>query len=604
MFAILKIIGGVLSILALSGGLFINSQRAEILDWAVSKASKSLGVPIKVGGADLDKINILGRDKDSDITLYDIEIGLDTPVKIGSVNLVKNLWELDKNSDIAIKDIELFNKNSKLIGKIDTADINLKLLVLRDDPLAALDDIKVTGIEVFDKNSALIAKVDKADINFKSLTLNDDPLAILDEIKVDGALINVKKRDDDSWNFNDLTELQSKDSKKEETDLSFDFKVSLERGTLNADFDGKNISVEEIFTEVACADMTAVIDKLSAKTLGAQVKASGTLSKDQQVINAEVDNIFFDKVLPFLPEDILPEGLTILGGAAENTSLHLLRKGDVLSYIGSTKVNGAAINFNDIDVENISGDISFNEREVILNAAAMANAQQVAANGKIHLDTDETYFDIYATSNSFAPSAIISDLGIDGAANIRAHVIGTAKNPKVDADIYSNWIAYEDFSAQDVSTKLNYVNGMIYLNDTSANVFGGNVKGTVEVKTEDFTFNANVKANNLDAVALCNFAGSEEIVSGKISGDIGINGGGDNPIKVYGNAAAANVDFEGVIVNEANASFNFMQDNLTIDYLSAKLPDNGTLGLEGKITDMSNLDLICQSPKDLIPRLI
>ena len=297
MFAILKIIGGVLSILALSGGLFINSQRAEILDWAVSKASKSLGVPIKVGGADLDKINILGRDKDSDITLYDIEIGLDTPVKIGSVNLVKNLWELDKNSDIAIKDIELFNKNSKLIGKIDTADINLKLLVLRDDPLAALDDIKVTGIEVFDKNSALIAKVDKADINFKSLTLNDDPLAILDEIKVDGALINVKKRDDDSWNFNDLTELQSKDSKKEETDLSFDFKVSLERGTLNADFDGKNISVEEIFTEVACADMTAVIDKLSAKTLGAQVKASGTLSKDQQVINAEVDNIFFRHII-------------------------------------------------------------------------------------------------------------------------------------------------------------------------------------------------------------------------------------------------------------------------------------------------------------------
>ena len=230
-------------------------------------------------------------------------------------------------------------------------------------------------------------------------------------------------------------------------------------------------------------------------------------------------------------------------------------------------------------------------REIIIDAAAIANAQPVAANGKIHLDTDETYFDIYATSDSFAPSAFVNDLDIDGAANIRAHIVGTAENPKVDADIYSDWIAYEDFSAQDVSTKLNYVNGMIHLNDTSANVFGGNVKGTVEVKTDDFTFNANVKANNLDAATLCNFAGSEEIVSGKISGDIGINGGGDNPIKIYGNAAAANVDFQGVIVNEANASFNFTQDNLTIDYLSAKLPDNGTLGLEGKITDMSNLDL-------------
>ena len=591
MFAILKIIGGVLSILALSGGLFINSQRTEILDWAVSKASKNLNVPIKVGGADLDKINILGRDKDSDITLYDIEIGLDTPVKIGSVNLVKNLWDLDKSSDITVKDIEIFDKNSKLVGKVNTADINLKLLALRDDPLSALDDIKITGIEIFDKNSALIAKVDKADINFKTLTLSDNPLAILDEIKVDGALVNVKKRDDDSWNFDDLTELQSKGDKEEETELSFDFKVSLERGTLNADFDGKNISVEEISAAVDCVDMTAVIDKLNAKTLGAQVKASGTLNKNQQVVNAEVDSIFFDKVLPFLPEDILPEDLTILGGAAENTSLHLLRKGDVLSYLGSTKVNGAAIKFDDIDVDNISGDVSFNEREIILNATAIANAQPVAANGKIYLDTDETYFDIYATSNSLAPSAFVSDLGIDGAANIRAHIIGTANNPKLDADIYSDWIAYENLSAQDVSTKLNYVDGMLHLNDTSANVFGGNVTGTVEVKIDDFTFNANVKAHNLDAATLFNFAGSEEIASGKISGDIGINGGGDNPIKIYGNATAADVDFQGVIVNEANASFSFMQDNLTIDYLSAKLPDNGTLGLEGKITDMSNLDL-------------
>ena len=51
--------------------------------------------------------------------------------------------------------------------------------------------------------------------------------------------------------------------------------------------------------------MNAIATKLSAKTLGAQVKATGTLGSAQQVINAEVDNIFFDKILPYLPEDTI-----------------------------------------------------------------------------------------------------------------------------------------------------------------------------------------------------------------------------------------------------------------------------------------------------------
>ena len=590
MFAILKIIGGVLGILALSGGLFINSQQAELLNWITTKASKSLGVPIKVGGADLDKIHIFGRDKDSDITLYDIEISYDTPIKIGSVNLVKNLWELDKNSDIKINDVEIFDKNSKLIGKIDTADVNLKLLALRDNPLAALDDISIQNIKIFDKNSELIAKVDKTDINFKSLTLDDDPLAILDEIKIDGALLNVKKREDDKWNFDDLTELKGK-SKGAEEELSFNFKVLLEHGTVNADFDGKNISVEEISTNVDCVDMNAIINNLSAKTLGSQIKASGTVGKDQQVVNAEVDDIFFDKILPYLPEDILPEGLEILNGTAKNTTLHLLRNGETLSYLGSTKVNGAAVKFNDIDFNDLNGNVTFNEREIVLDAAAVANGQQLAASGKVHLNTDETFLDLYAESDSLAPSALVSDLGLDGAANIRAHIVGTTANPQIDAKVYSDWIAYEDYSAQNISTKLRYVDNMLYLNDASANIFGGNVTGIVELKTDDFTFNANVKANGIDAATLCNIAGAEKTVGGKISGDIGINGGGDTSTKIYGNATVTGIDFEGLLVNEANASFHFAEDNLTIDYLSAKLPNNGTLGLEGKITDMSNLDL-------------
>ncbi|MBR4904507.1 MAG: translocation/assembly module TamB domain-containing protein [Selenomonadaceae bacterium] len=514
MWKVLKILGGALIILALGGGLYINSKRTEIIENALATveetASKALGVPVKIGNVDLDKINLL---------------------------------ELDKNSDIVIHDIEIFDKNSELIAKVDKAEVNFKLLALRDDPVAALD-----------------------------------------EIKLDGALLNLKKRDENSWNVNDI-KLES------EGESTFDAKISLERGTINADFDGKKISVEEISGEADCANMNAIETKINAKTLGAQINATGTLGKEQQVINAKVDNIFFDKVLPFLPEDKIPEGVEILRGSAEKTSIHLLRKGDALSYLGSTVVKGAAVKVEKTDVENIFGTVTFNENEIIIDGSATANGQHAAASGKIYLDTDETFFDIYAESAGFTPSAIISDIGIKGAADVRAHLIGTAKNPQVNADIYSDWLAYENYSAQNISTKLRYVGEMIYLNDTSLNILGGNVTGTAEIRTSDLTFNANVKANGLDAATLCDFAGSENVINGIISADLGINGGGDKPVKVYGNAKANTLDFEDFRINEANASFYFAENNLTIDYLSANLPNNGTLGLEGKITDMSNLAL-------------
>lgn len=514
MWKVLKILGGALLVLALGGGLYLNSQRTEIIQNALTKAegiaTETLGVPVKIGSVDLDKVNFL---------------------------------DFDKNSDLIIHDVEIFDKDSELIAKVDTAEVNFKLLALRDDPVAALETIKI-----------------------------------------DGALVNIKKRDETSWNFDDI-KIES------EGESTFDAKIYLERGTVNADFDGKNISVEEISGEADCADMNAIATKISAKTLGAQVNATGTLGSEQQVINAEVDNIFFDKILPYLPEDTIPDGVEILGGAAENFSLHLLRKGDYLSYLGRTNVKGATIKVETTDVENINGAVTFNENEIFIDGAATANGQQAAASGKIRLDTDKTFFDIYAQSDSFTPAAIIEDIGIQGAANVRAHLVGTADNPQVDADIYSDWLAYEEFSGQNISTKLRYVGDMIYLNDLSANVFGGNVAGTVEVKTSDLTYNAHVKATGLDAATLADFASSDNVIAGKISADVGVNGGNDNPIKIYGNAKAVALNVEGVQIDKINTSFYFTDDNLTIDYLSANLPNNGTLGLEGTITDMNQLDL-------------
>lgn len=478
---------------------------------------------------------------------------LGVPVKIGSVDVNQfwnqlDIFNLDRKNDLTIHDIELFDKQNDLIARVDTAAINFKLLALRDDPVAALD-----------------------------------------EIKLDGVTFNLKQRNENLWNVDDI-------KVESEGESTFDAKIFLTRGTFNADFDGKNISITEISAEADCADMNAVAAKLNAKTLGSQVNATGTLGSDKQIINASADKIFFDKILPYIPADKIPDSVEILGGIAEDFSLHFLRSDNTSTYLGSTKVKGASVKVESTDVEDINGTVTFNEREIILNASATANGQSASASGTVRLDTDQTFFDIYAESDSFTPSAIIRDIGIAGSAAIQAHLVGTASNPQVDANIYSSWLGYDNLSAQNISTKLRYVGDMIYLSDTTADIFGGNIAGTAEIKTADFSFNANVKANGIDAATLCEFSGSDKIINGAISANVGINGDKSDlgKIKVYGNAGVTALDFEGLHVNDANASFYFTDNNLTLDYLSANIPNRGTLGLEGTIkdiTDLTNLDL-------------
>ena len=536
---VLKTLGAIIGALVVAVGLvlaFAYSNRVAL----VEKVAKDFGgLSIK-----LDSLDI--RHDNKDLTVRNIKIPetlLGVPIKIGLANL--NQLNLDNNSDIIVHDAEILDKNDEVIAHVDEAQINLKLLALTDDPIAALD-----------------------------------------EIKINGATLNLKQRDDESWNVNDI-KIES------EGESTFDAKVFLTNGTINVDFDGKKISFEEISAEADCADMNAIPAKLSTKTLGANVTASGTVSKNQQVISAEVDAINFDKILPYLPADKIPEGVEILGGAAEKFSIHVLHSDDTLTYLGSTNFKNVAVKVERTNVEDINGNVTFNEKEIILDASATANGQHASASGTIRLDTDETFFDIYGESDSFAPAAIISDIGIDGAAAVKAHLVGTAKNPQVDADIYSDYLAYEDLSARNISTKLRYVGEMIYLSDTSADIFGGNISGNAEIKTEDFSFNAHVKATGIDAATLCSLSGSDKIVNGRIFGDVGINGKIYElaKTKVYGTAGIAGLNFEGFQVDNANASFYFADNNLTLDYVSANLPNKGTLGLEGTITDLKNLNL-------------
>ncbi|MBR6013171.1 MAG: translocation/assembly module TamB domain-containing protein [Selenomonadaceae bacterium] len=463
------------------------------------------------------------------------------------------------------------------IGDVEIEKLNLSKL----QP----SEIILHDIEIFDKNSEHIAKVDETKIKLKIFSLTDDPAGAVDEINVKSADVNLKKRDDGTWNFDDI--------KMESTgESNFGAKIFVEDSKLNADFDGKNILLEEISGSADCGNLESVDTKVSAKIFDSKIDAWGILGSENQIVHLSADKVDAEKFVQYIPENTLPDSLEIIDGDISDLKLHLNRTAGNFKLLGSAEIADGSVKVENTEIKNIDGSTTFSNSEISFNASAQANKQAANVSGVVRLDTDETFFDIHADSESFAPSAIIENIGIEGAAKVKAHLIGTAKNPQVDAEIFSDYLAYENLSARNLKTNLRYGNNTVVLENLSGETFGGYVEGNAEISTDDLSYTAHVKSFGLNISDLKNFAELDAQAYGKLSGDFVVDGVGKDlqKLKIFGSAQASNVNYEGFGINNAVTSFYLNGNNLKIDNCKAELPSHGAVGIEGTLTDGNKMD--------------
>ncbi|MBR1859537.1 MAG: hypothetical protein IJ797_08570, partial [Selenomonadaceae bacterium] len=583
---------------------------------------------------------------------------LGTRVEIGDI-IIGNLGT-ESMSDITVKDLALYDKNSELIARAESAEVNFKLLDLYNDPLTAINEINVKNVEgnivkrdndtwnfndiktssggesnfdadinienakinaKFDDNE-LIADVENAAIDFDSTAKF---IAELNVNSVEGDITALINSDDDSADdSNSAVEVYDSDFGSYSNELTkvlaatasstAEDTFSLENLNLKLDFDHTNIKVEADVqnvnadindNEIEASNLKAKVDydnaddkqnieaEVSARAFDStNINATASVTDNKQVVNADVNFLDVKNVLPFIPDDIMPAGVELVGGIVNDASIKVIKRGEDLTFDGSAKIYNGGVKVEQIDIENINGTVSFNNSEVLVDAAMSANGQQAEVEGSIHIDTDEPYFDINAKSDSFNPNAIMY-LPTEGVASFNAHLTGTVSNPIVDADIYSPSVVYEDLSLFNISTHMKYAEDVVYLSDFKTNIFGGTARGDIEFKAQDLSYNAHIKADSISVNRLKNYLPALADVSGSISADVGINGVSDDldQLKIYGSATTYNVYYDNITINRADASFYVEGDDVKIDYLSASLPNRGSIGAEGTITDGDNLDL-------------
>lgn len=504
---------------------------------------------------------------------------------MGSVALIGGLY-INSQREALIKDAVpmIEEKATKIVGtpiKVGRVDVN----ELNWSELTG-SSITVRDIEILDKNSEQIATADRADITFKLLTLYDDGAGAVDEINISGAQVNLKKRANNHWNIEDI-KLRS------DGESNFGAKINVKNGSVKAEFDGKNISVTDIKATADCANLDAIGLNVDAQVLGSQVNAAGVVGIENQSINARIDTVDVGRFLQYLPEGKLPEGLTIYGGTLNRPQITFNRRGTEIKYFVETAVNNGLVKLEDTHIENINGQVKFDESRVWFAASAIANGQSARAKGNVHINTDEPVFDIYAESENFSPSAVIENIGVEGSAKFQAHLTGTTKKPQVEADIFSPYATYENFSVGNLGAHLNYLDDKIYLTNVSGETFGGGFNGEVEIITSNLAYNAHVKAKGINAAQVLAFTNSNIGLNGNISADVSFNGEGSDmsKFKLYGSAETNRADYQDFTIDDAKLSFYYDENVLKIDNFNAVLPNRGAIGVEGAVTKDNELAL-------------
>ncbi|MBR1729581.1 MAG: translocation/assembly module TamB domain-containing protein [Selenomonadaceae bacterium] len=619
---LMKILLGSLFLISI-GVIFLYSQRNYLIEMIAVKAADiagdSLGVKVEIGNVIIDDLNSKSK------------------------------------SSLTVKDFAIYDKKSNLIAKANEATINFKLLSLYRDPLSAIDSIKVNHVD------GNIIKREDGTWNFNDIKTsgsgegNFDADILIDNLNISGSFDdnifnviapNLNLNFDSTAEFSaDLNEskisalIEGNDFNIE----NFTAKLIFDHSNISADVSAKNISalidlvalikksdqddqkidendfdsinlnsdsivlaanVDRQQLDVDQIDSHIVLDKdmnvnfdINSKFLGSDIKVIADMQNDRQIINVDGEGIDIEKILPYIPEEIIPAGVEIHGGKVSNSNISILKRDDQLSISGTAKINDGAVKVEQTEIENINGVANFTDKQIFLNASAEANSQHADIKGKINLD-DEINFDLYAKSDSFNPNAIMY-LPAEGVAAFNAHLTGTPTDPIVEANIFSSLITYENISASNIKTHFKYQGDSVYLTELNANAFGGAISGDFELYAMDMAYNAHLKADSIDISRFAEIVPEVEMLNGRISGDFGINGVSDelDKLKVYGSATISNFDYEGVAANRIDASFNVNGDDIKIDYASADLDGGGTVGVEGTIKDGSKLDLAIHGAK-------
>ena len=467
---------------------------------------------------------------------------------------------------------------SLLAEKLGTA-VHIGAVEIRSLHELALDDVVI-----YDKQAEAVLRADEARVTLRLLSLLSAPETSIDEVLLMGAHVDVVRRADGSWNYDDIGADDGKPS-------TFEGRIRLADATANVDTDGNVYDLRAI-TGTVDIDRSDVSYDLTGALSGVPLRVRGTYVGGTQELDLSATDTDGMPLLKYLPESSLPEEIRVNTLHADRVHMEMRRVDGVTTFDGRVDgVHGTA------DIYGTKTDLQtsafrFNEREVFLAATAEAEGQRARVDGTIRLDADAPYLDLHVTAADFAVDRVVTDSAYTGGVSADVHVTGTLAAPMAAGRLTAAAGAVNDVTFQNAAADVSYADGVLAVERLTAAAFGGTVAGSGIYDTRAHSYTAHLTADGVRLTQLRALSASvPEEIDGALRADLGIDGQGTDMPTVYGSAEVTDGSYRNIPVERASASFIVRGNDVSIDFLSLKLPNDTDLGIEGKITGGSALDL-------------
>jgi len=478
--------------------------------------------------------------------------------------------------------------------------------------LTSLHDATLHDLAIYDKQAQCIARAPEARVHLRLLSasnLAENPASAIETVTVTGAEATVERREDGTWNIADISPKTSGGS-------GFSGKIILEDARVTGRMDGRELTLENVAGSVDCADAPAYKVDVTGENQGASVHASGTLSSDRQILNAEVADVDAANYLALIPDGLLPDGITIRSGKVKTAKASLYRRADVgdISIVGQGEVEDGAVDAQGIEIRDVAGFTHFTNREVGGDFMASVQGQAAKVHGTVRFDTPSPAMNLEASAENFDPAPLLAVIAearpqaasaiaaadYAGPVNVTAKVGGTFSDPMIDGDVRIASGQAAGISFQNASAHARLLNRVLYLQNVHTGVFGGQVTGEGELSLDDQSYTAHVKADNIDVAAVQSYAASKtsslaglDALAGRAHADVTAHGkgAGIDDFWANGSVSLSKGSYGTLPIDSLSASLAVRGRDIKMDYLSAKLPNNSNLGLEGEIKGGEALDL-------------
>lgn len=477
----------------------------------------------------------------------------------------------------------------------------------------SLHSVTIHDIAIYDKQAECIVKAPTAEVRLRLLSALQDASAAsaIDTIHVDGAEATLVRRDDGTWNVEDIAPKSSEGK-------GFSGKVEIENARAVVRAYGNELLFNEIAGTVDCGDTPTYTGEISATSDrdGAALHATATISSERQIVNADVTGLDAAKYVALLPDGVLPENVHPIGGVVKSANATLYRRADVgdISLIGEGEVDGGAVDAYGLAIRDVTGFTHFTNRDITADLAATVEGQAAQVHGNIRFDTASPAMNIEAKAEGFDPAPVLQAIAnanpsavsaieaaaYAGAADFTATVGGTFANPTVDGDFHVASGSAAGVAFQNAGLHARLMDNVVYIQNLAADVFGGKVAGEGEFALADQSYAAHLTADGIDVAAVQSYAGTRTssldslaALAGRAKADVTFSGTGADAdtFQAGGSMAVAQGAYGALPIDTLSASFGVQGRDLTIDYLSAQLPNRSSVGLEGKIVRGEMLDL-------------